>query len=711
MKIRGISLLLTFVLIVSVVFSVPVNASAGGNIWSVSSLELEHNSVSFKLEGVDHAQTARLCIELNDETDKYGSGDLRNADASSYIELPFEINNTYQNFVLEFPDNKYLESEHNYQVIIKNENGEAVYNSINDEYRIYSVRSHDHSFDYRSSSSVFEPEGALICDYSNISEYAATTLNFKTYKGEKIKDNYIKIEYPKQEIGTEIEFTLSDGYGCERTYTAEIQKEFSDDDFEIENEDILMTSAKATCTDYIRQKIRLCAEINGEVYYGDYTEEIDLSVNYPETAPGTEVKLWVEGELGSKTEPKTYSVYNKTANINVDSISLKQLEASFSGDNIASAYIVTEDNRIDGKKYDYNTYTFDYNAKPGQKMTVYFVDKDGYTFSKTVSVPTKHDYYHFSILKCNVDKTIVDFYAYNEYDDDDYYDNVKSVTLTAGGKTYKLKKYYDDDEMEYFYRVNYSIKKGTKVTIKVVTTDGYTYTKTAAVKAVTPSIYIGNFYAGDTYIYGYTKAKAFVTIKIGKKKYKTKAEKDGYFDKFVKAQKSKTKITVSVKTNTNCTNSKSTKVKSLWGFIHLKTRIYKTTTKVKVKVTSVRKNDRVKLIVGNRTYTKKVKKTHGSATLAFKIKKAAAGSKIKLKYTDKFGKKKGYYSDDQEIVYLGDNIYEGMSEKDCVLTSWGYPVSRNNYSGLKQWKFVRGSSTMYVYIRNGRVLKKNTYNY
>ncbi|MEE3428829.1 MAG: hypothetical protein VZQ55_07680 [Ruminococcus sp.] len=713
MKYRVTSILLSIVLAVGTLFSVPVTAAAEENLWSVSNLILEHTSVSFKLAGVDHAQDAKICIELNEETDRYGDGVLRNTDASSYIEVPFVINNTYQNFDLEFLDNKYLESEHSYQIIIKNENDETVYNSINDEYKIYSIHSHDHNIGYRSAYSVFEPEGALIYDDSNISECASTTLGFKTYKGEKIKDNYIKIEYPKQEIGTEIEFTLSDGYGCERKYTAEIQKEFSDDDFEIENEDILLTSAKVKCTDYIRQKIRLCAEINGEVYYGDFTEDIDLSVNYPETAPGTEVILWVEGELGSKTEPKSYSVYSKTANINIESVSLKQLKAYVYDYSISSAYIIIGDERIDGTREDRYTYTFNYSVLPGQKITVYFVDDDGYIFSKETAAPTKHDYYEFNVKKCNVDKTIVEFCCYNEgdFDEDDYNENnVKSISLIANGKTYKLKGGYDEDN-ENLYKVEYSIKKNTKAVIKVITTDGYTYTKNVTVKAVTPNISLWNFYAGDTDFYGRTKAGASVNIKIGKKKYSTKADDDGYFHKKVKAQKYKTKINVSVKTKTNCTNSKSAKVKALWGSIILKTTIYKTTSKVKVKVTSVRKNDKVKLKIGKKTYTKKVKKKRGSTTITFKIKKSYAGSKIKIKYTDKFGKPKAYYTGDQEIVYIGDNIYNGMSEKDCVLTSWGYPFIRNNYSGMKLWKFERGSSILWVYIQNGRVKTTEHINY
>lgn len=54
----------------------------------------------------------------------------------------------------------------------------------------------------------------------------------------------------------------------------------------------------------------------------------------------------------------------------------------------------------------------------------------------------------------------------------------------------------------------------------------------------------------------------------------------------------------------------------------------------------------------------------------------------------------------------------GMSAKDAVLTTWGAPVRRNNWgTGTLQWVFESGSSTLYAYIRNGRVTSIQHLNY
>lgn len=713
MRIKSISVLLSLLFIFSVVFSAPVSVFAEENTWEFELEGLEHKSISFSLDGVDRAQNALLCIEFNKDNDIYGDGALRNADASEYIEIPFSITNTYQNFELSFPENQYLESNHYYDIIIKNEDNEVVYNSKNEGYVSYRVEPHDYDLRYFSGVSVFGKTGALIYVDKGPILNVSTTLNFEVYKGKRINENYFRIDYPEQKIGDLIEITLSDGYGCEKKYEEYIQNEFDEQYFEIENDEILRTSAKAVYNGYVYSDVRMCAEINGKTYYGEYTsEENDLKVSYPEVEAGEEIKIWFEGELKTKSEPKTYTVYDREGTIEVSYINSKRIEASFDSidyfDEIKSAYIIFDGVKYNGKLDGYNRFVFDYKGKPGGKVSIYFTDNEGYVYTKEITVPSKHDEVNFRILKCNVKKTVVDFYCFNEGEENEV--EVKSITLTANGKTYKMKGYSDNDD--YYYKSTYSIKKGTTVTVKIVTKDGYTYTKTANAAAVKPVLSICPFYSGENKLYIYTVPKSKVNIKIGSKKYKGTADKNGYVIKKVKPKKSGTKIIVSVKDPTNCTNTKTAKVKSLWGQIYLKNKVYTYSSKVKIKVTKVIKNDKVKLTIGNKTYTKKVKKKEGSSTLTFKIKKPKAGSKIKIKYTDSFGKKKGYFfDDDKNSVFIGDKIYNGMSEKNCVLTSWGYPVVRNKYGSLKEWKFIRGGSYCWVYIQNGKVLKVHHYNY
>ena len=56
------------------------------------------------------------------------------------------------------------------------------------------------------------------------------------------------------------------------------------------------------------------------------------------------------------------------------------------------------------------------------------------------------------------------------------------------------------------------------------------------------------------------------------------------------------------------------------------------------------------------------------------------------------------------MVYYGNKIYIGMSEKNALLTTWGRPAHRNYYGfGPIQWVFYSGNTTLYVYVQGGKV--------
>lgn len=62
------------------------------------------------------------------------------------------------------------------------------------------------------------------------------------------------------------------------------------------------------------------------------------------------------------------------------------------------------------------------------------------------------------------------------------------------------------------------------------------------------------------------------------------------------------------------------------------------------------------------------------------------------------------------MVYFGDSIYVGMTAEEACLTTWGTP-QRNNWGGLIQWVYQSGSTTLYVYIQDGRVVYIQKLNY
>jgi hypothetical protein len=127
-----------------------------------------------------------------------------------------------------------------------------------------------------------------------------------------------------------------------------------------------------------------------------------------------------------------------------------------------------------------------------------------------------------------------------------------------------------------------------------------------------------------------------------------------------------------------------------------------------MKLNQAKAGDQVKVAVGSQTYTKKISSNKKSRSLTVKIKKASAGQKVKVTLYDKFKKKK---DSDNTIVYYGNSIYKGMSSGNAVLTTWGSPVRRNSYGSWLQWVFTSGNTTLYAYIKNGKVVSTQKLNY
>lgn len=107
--------------------------------------------------------------------------------------------------------------------------------------------------------------------------------------------------------------------------------------------------------------------------------------------------------------------------------------------------------------------------------------------------------------------------------------------------------------------------------------------------------------------------------------------------------------------------------------------------------------------IGSKRYTKKIKSNKKKQKITIRLKKkGTAGSKVKVTLYDKFYTKK---DSDQSMVYFGKTIYKGMSAKDAQLTTWGYPSRKNNWgTGALQWVFETNNCTLYVYIKNGKVV-------
>lgn len=143
------------------------------------------------------------------------------------------------------------------------------------------------------------------------------------------------------------------------------------------------------------------------------------------------------------------------------------------------------------------------------------------------------------------------------------------------------------------------------------------------------------------------------------------------------------------------TSSVTEKTKLSSGSVYINGNIYRNSSSVSVTVRRPEKGDKVVVKAAGKTYTKQIK-ANG------KKKKTSAGTRVSVELKDQFGKKKDH---EKVMVYYGNTIAKGMSASNAVLTTWGYPVRKNDYgTGSIQWVFQSGNSYLYAYIRAGKAV-------
>ena len=296
-----------------------------------------------------------------------------------------------------------------------------------------------------------------------------------------------------------------------------------------------------------------------------------------------------------------------------------------------------------------------------------------------------------------------------------------TIYVKVGEKEYKCNQkrrieddYDDDDTDSWSYNYNFSCdypiqKVGSSIEVIIRDNQDYEYSESFKMENIKPSLKFGRLNTSSTKMKGSTVAGSKLTVKIGKRTYKGKANKNGDFSFKIKAQKAGTKILVTTVTPEGYSNKKTGKVSGTYGYPELANYIYHSSGSAKISVFGGNKNDKLKVSIGDKKYTIKLRRNKRKQHVMLKIKKPTTGSKIKIVLYDKFGKKKDSYTD---RVYIGNKIYVGMSTRDAVLTTWGAPVRKNNWgTGTLQWVFESDSSTLYAYIRNGRVSSIQHLNY
>lgn len=480
---------------------------------------------------------------------------------------------------------------------------------------------------------------------------AMVEIQGQKYFGDVNYDGSFVIYYPEQMNYSDIDITFIDRHNCTCTISRMVTNSLEGKSVNVQY--VLPSQTTVTGVD---EGARLVAKIGEQIYYSDYaTKTGTVTVTYPQQSVGTPIVMWYEKENSSKSKETTHTVFEGAYSATMTAKTTNSFGIIGIGDifdddyngTIVSAYVMIGDNK-------YDCTITEKKASEGNEV-----------------------------------------YDSDDYEDED--DEEAGTFYLAAGKYYE-------------YKVNYPVQElGKKVVLYFVDSNGITQTVEKTLENVPPAIKLDSINSSSTKVSGTTAANANVTIKVGNKTYNCRTNANGNFSQKIKTQKSGTKVKISVVSDEGYYNEKTTKIKKAQGWIELNKYVYKDTKTVSCYITNGKKGDKIKVKVGNKTYTTKIKKSKKHQTVKIKISSKSAGSSVSLTLTDKFGKKKDSYKD---IVYYGDKIYVGMSASNALLTTWGQPIRKNDYGlGFEQWVYQSGSTTLYVYVRGGKVTNIQKLNY
>lgn len=525
-----------------------------------------------------------------------------------------------------------------------------------------------------------------------------------------------RVRYPLQQPGTRITVWMEDKSGAitlKKKFTVK-ECSFYEGRKKAYPEMLTGTVSKG----FLQQTpTKVCVRIGGKVYedrvdpYGNYT------VMYPEQQKGAELTFYFMDDHGC-CQTQTTRVCNEFVDVSI----LEEYNDRNSILDVTTTAVYAEPIvhgricvQIGRNVYKGSSEEVEHDSewclmvsypeqKPGTPITVWYEDLNT---SKGVKMNFKIP----SPPKVKLD--IVEFtYKYIEFEphfylgDSDYSEDIEKAYIYINGKKYKAKV---DGDSDAFY-LKYSAKVGSTMKIVIIDEEDNEYELVYKVPHTLSEIHLNKVESGSWKVTGDTEPKASVSVKIGKKTYKSKAKKDGSFSVKIKPHKTGTKVTLFVKTKEGAYGKRTTKIKRAKGTISISHTIYRDSGKVSCKVTGAYKGDIVTVKVGDRTYKKRITSNKRRQTVSVPIGLATAGEQVRATYSDRFKKRKDY--DASRMVYFGDSIYVGMSINDACLTTWGKPKRRNYYGGnWEQWVFSSGGSMLFVYVQDGKVVFIQRMNY
>lgn len=473
----------------------------------------------------------------------------------------------------------------------------------------------------------------------------STTINGIIYTGTIDKNNYYVIKYAKQPENSTLHLEIVDDAGCTKGYDATISSEKLNFGYGY-SPDIFANHFNAR----VESKRTLHVSISGKEYsQTNKTDESQtLTISYENQISGTKGYYWIEAEDGRETEKEEFTIPQRTYIVDL------YAEVTYMEGLVSLDLSKTQ-------------------SLPDNEPTAYvLIGNEKYPV--TLSKPTE-DNLRFLW----------------SYDDDDI-------------------EYMDEDTNIYYFKISYPRKKiGDSFQVVVNDNDGYSYVLNEKFKDLNIEVDIDTVTSESQKITGWGDANSEVSITIGKKKYKCKANKNGYFSKKVKPQKVGTKITVSVKSPDGYKGSAKSKIVKPNKKVKFKSNVYVSNKDIFFSVTNGRKGDKIEFVINGNKYTTKLTSNKKIQTLKLSLdNELIAGAKATVSIKDRFGT---VCYKQNKIVYAASSIYVGMRENEVNYTTYGKPIEKNDYGSFKQWIFKKGNTTYYVYIENGVVIEIQKMNY
>ncbi len=469
--------------------------------------------------------------------------------------------------------------------------------------------------------------------------------------------------------------------------------------------------------------------VGGKLYSAEIKGGV-FSLSYPVQKEYTELEFIFQDEHGCQFAMRR-SVSNR---LSVDDFNVIQvLPNKFEVESVpkgARVYV-----KVEGKVYvsresinefeDVITVSYP-NQKPGTRIMAWLQDDDSAQSSKKTFTIENKKY----VCRClaETDGISGEIYLDPDSSNENNLNNIRSVAVIIDNKSFncwleerngsdysdrELEKMgiYDDSATFCHFEASFPKQKlGKAIQLRAEDEDGCVFTRNVVLENYAPKIKVNAVYSNDTKISGTTKANSQVTVQYGKKTYRTKSKSNGKFTVKVKAQKSGTKIKVSVVTPKGYHNFVTAKTKLPYGAVFINKTVYRTSSSISVTVRKPRKGDKLIVKAAGRTYTKTIKGNKSKQKIVMKLrKKPSAGSKVSVILKDKFGKKKDW---EKVMAYYSNAIVKGMSASNAALTTWGRPIRKNDYgTGSIQWVFQSGNSYLYAYIKGGKVIAIQRLNY